>query len=432
VLFRSWCGDDDRIHQAGADEVLALGEDLQRLIFVELGRDRIRNRHQLGAIDFSGRKIGRMVLPDIAQPDESQAHFGHGPNLVGGGYEGQRKDSPSWPCFAKERGPGTSGQPQLATFHTGPIISVLMEMHQLRYFLAVADEGNFSRAARKAHVAQPSLSQQIQKLELEVGQPLFDRLPRTVLLTEAGKRFLEFAQRILANVADAQKCIDEYKGQPVGKLVIGAIPTIAPYLLPRLLPRFHQEHPQVRVEVIEDVTENLTRSLEEGEVDLGLLSTCEYEDFSKEPLGEEPLLVAVPAGHRLTKKGRVTWRDLRQERFLALHQAHCLSRQVEEFCSAHGLHPELAVRGAQLLTIVGMVAAGMGLSLVPQMMVDAEGNKGCSFLPFAAPVPTRQLNIVRNPLRFQSKAALAFTGTAVTCFSEPRDEPLRRVERSVP
>src|SRR5215468_1664062 len=139
-----------------------------------------------------------------------------------------------------------------------------MEIHQLRYFVAVAGEGNFSRAEEKVRVAQPSLSQQIQKLEAEVGQPLFDRLPRAVLLTEAGKRFQEFARRILSNVADAQKCIDEFKGQAVGKLVIGAIPTIAPYLLPRLLPR-------------------------------------------------------APTGHRLTRKERVTWRDLRQERFLGLH-----------------------------------------------------------------------------------------------------------------
>jgi LysR family hydrogen peroxide-inducible transcriptional activator len=298
-----------------------------------------------------------------------------------------------------------------------------MEIHQLRYFEAVADEGNFSRAAEKMRVAQPSLSQQIQKLEAEVGQPLFDRLPRAVLLTEAGKRFHEFAQRILSNVADAQKCIDEFKGQAVGKLVIGAIPTIAPYLLPRLLPRFQQQHPKAAVEVIEDVTETLARGLEDGEVDVALVSTCESREFLRQSLGEEALLVAVPMGHRLTRKERVAWRDLKQEHFLALHRAHCLSRQVEEFCSAHGLQPELSMRGAQLTTIVGMVEAGLGLSLVPQMMADCEANKGCRFLPFVAPVPTRQLNIVRNPLRFQSKAAVAFTGMAVTCFGPQGDEP---------
>jgi len=284
-----------------------------------------------------------------------------------------------------------------------------MEVHQLRYFVAVADEGNFSRAAQKVHVAQPSLSQQIQKLEAELGQPLFDRLPRAVVLTEAGKRFREFAQRILANLADAQRCIDERKGQAVGRLVIGAIPTIAPYLLPRLLPQFQEKHPKVTVEVVEDVTESLERRMDDGEVDLALLSTCESQDLSREPLGDEALLVAVPEGHRLTKKERLSWRDLKGEKFLALHRAHCLSRQVAELCAAHDLNPELAAQGAQLHTIIRMVRAGLGLSLVPQMMADDEGNKVCRFLPFVAPMPTRRLNIVRNPLRFHSKAAMAFT-----------------------
>lgn len=287
-----------------------------------------------------------------------------------------------------------------------------MEIHQLRYFVAVADEGNFSRAAQKVHVAQPSLSQQIQKLEAEVGQPLFDRLPRAVLLTEAGKRFSEFARQILANLADAQRCIDECKGQAVGRLVIGAIPTIAPYLLPRLLPQFQQKHPKVAVAVMEDVTEALERRMEEGEVDLALLSTCDSQDLSQEPLGQEALLLAVPEGHRLSKKERVSWRDLKGEKFLALHRAHCLSRQVADLCAAHELNPELAARGAQLHTIIRMVRAGLGLSLVPQMMADDEGNKGCRFLPFVAPAPLRTLNIVRNPVRFHSKAAMAFTAIA--------------------
>jgi DNA-binding transcriptional LysR family regulator len=103
---------------------------------------------------------------------------------------------------------------------------------------------------------------------------------------------------------------------------------------------------------------------------------------------------------------------------------------VEEFCAAHGLHPELSLRGAQLTTIVGMVGAGLGLSLVPQMMAEGEGNKGCRFVPFVAPVPTRPLNIIRNPLRFQSKAATAFAGTAVSFFARSGDPLKRSVEES--
>src|SRR5207248_4560529 len=106
-----------------------------------------------------------------------------------------------------------------------------MEIHQLRYFVAVADEGNFSRAAEKVRVAQPSLSQQIQKLEAEVGQPLFDRLPRSVGLTDAGRCLIDYARQILAAIRDARRCVDESKGRVAGRLAIGAIPTIAPYVL---------------------------------------------------------------------------------------------------------------------------------------------------------------------------------------------------------
>src|ERR1700751_41507 len=123
-----------------------------------------------------------------------------------------------------------------------------MEIHQLRYFVAVADESSFSRAAAREHVAQPSLSQQIQKLEAEVGERLFDRLPRSVVLTDAGRSLLTFARKILVEIADARHCVDELNREVVGKLVVGAIPTIAPYVLPELIGKFRERYPKVHLE----------------------------------------------------------------------------------------------------------------------------------------------------------------------------------------
>ncbi len=293
-----------------------------------------------------------------------------------------------------------------------------MEVHQLRYFVAVADEGSFSRAAAREHVAQPSLSQQIQKLEAEMDQRLFDRLPRSVVVTEAGKCLLEYARKILVEIADARRCVDELKREVVGRLAVGAIPTIAPYVLPALIEKFQRRYPKVTLEIFEDTTERLVRRMEDGEVDVALVSTCdESPALERHSLGKEALLALVPKGHQLAKKKIIKWSDLKSQKFLLLHEMHCLSAQVYQVLSAHHLRPELTVRGAQLGTIARMVAAGMGVTLVPQMMIEAEPVTGCVALPFAPPVPARELNVVRNPLRFQSKAAAAFQQAAAAAFS---------------
>src|SRR6266487_1683848 len=294
-----------------------------------------------------------------------------------------------------------------------------MELHQLRYFVAVADEGNFSRAAAKVHVAQPSLSQQIRKLEAEVGQPLFDRLPRSVVLTEAGHCLIDYARQILASIVDARRCVDELKGEVAGELAVGAIPTIAPYVPPGLVRTFQQHYPQVALEIVEDVTERITRRVEAGELDVALASTCQPSpSLRREPLGTEPLLALVPEEHPLAKRDLVESDDLKSQRFLLLHEMHCLSQQVNHLLESRRLRPEIALAGSQLSTIANMVAASIGISIVPQMMVKHHAAPGCVVLPFAPPVPERELNFLSNPLRFQSKAAAAFRREAAAALSE--------------
>jgi LysR family transcriptional regulator, hydrogen peroxide-inducible genes activator len=293
-----------------------------------------------------------------------------------------------------------------------------MEIHQLRYFVAVADEGSFSRAAAREHVAQPSLSQQIQKLEAELDQRLFDRLPRSVVITEAGKCLLEYAQRILVEIAEARRCLDDLKRDIAGRLTIGAIPTMAPYVLAELIGKFRARYPKVDLEILEDTTESLALRLEDGTLDVAIMSTCHQSPtLEPHPLGKETLLLLLPKQHRLAKKKTISWSDLKSEKFLLLHEVHCLSAQVCELLATHNLRPELALRGAQLATIAQMVATGMGVSLVPQMMVDHELPSGCVALPFTPPAPMRELNLLRNPLRLETKAAAAFHQQAAAAFS---------------
>lgn len=293
-----------------------------------------------------------------------------------------------------------------------------MEIHQLRYFVAVAEEGSFSRAAAREHVAQPSLSQQIQKLEAEMDQRLFDRLSRSVVLTEAGKCLLEYARKILVEIAEARRCLDDLKRDIAGRLAVGAIPTMAPYVLPELVEKFQTRYPKVDLEILEDTTENLASRLEDGTLDIAIMSTCQQTPtLQRHPLGREALFVLLPKQHRLAKKKKIGWSDLKSEKFLLLHEVHCLSAQVCQLLATHKLRPELALRGAQLATIAQMVATGMGVSFVPQMMVEHELPSGCVALPFTPPAPVREINLVRNPLRLETRAAAAFHQQAAAAFS---------------
>lgn len=293
-----------------------------------------------------------------------------------------------------------------------------MEIHQLRYFVAVAEEGSFSHAAEREHVSQPSLSQQIQKLEAELNQQLFDRLPRSVVLTEAGRCLLDYARKILTEIGDARRCVAALENEVAGRLAVGVIPSIALYVLPRLIGNFQGTYPKVTFELFEDTTDKLAHRLEDGTLDLVLASASDehLQSLERHSLGREALLLLVPENHRLARRTRIKWKELASEKFLLLHEVHSLSIQVRQLLAANNLNPELVLRGAQLVTIARMVAAGLGVTVVPQMMVATEFVRGCVAVPFAPPVPTRELALLRNPLRFESKAAAAFREEAAAAF----------------
>jgi LysR family hydrogen peroxide-inducible transcriptional activator len=180
----------------------------------------------------------------------------------------------------------------------------------------------------------------------------------------------------------------------------------------------------VVLEIVEDVTDGITRRIEAGELDVALASTCRPSPtLRRESVATEPLLLLVPEGHPLAKKTAVEFDDLKSQRFLLLHEMHCLSQQVHQLLESRRLRPEIALAGSQLSTIANMIAAGIGVSIVPQMMVRHHGTPGCVTLPFAPPVPERELNFLHNPLRFQSKAAAAFRREAAAVLTG-KDSPI--------
>jgi LysR family hydrogen peroxide-inducible transcriptional activator len=284
-----------------------------------------------------------------------------------------------------------------------------MELHQLRYFVAVAELGHFTRAAERCHVAQPSLSQQIGKLEQELRQPLFERLGRLVRLTDAGRTLYDQAVSILAAVERAKRQVSDAGDEPAGTVAVGAIPTVAPFLLPPLVSAFRCDCPGSRVILFEDLTAHVIDDCLRGELDVGVLALPITDSrLHVEPLFDEELLLVLPAGHALTKKRRLTVRDLEGEAFILLSEMHCLGQQIVAFCDQESCNPFMVCRSAQLLTLQELVSAGHGLSLLPAMACESDRHPRRVYRRLSVAAPTRTLAMIWHKQRYQRPVVRRF------------------------
>jgi LysR family hydrogen peroxide-inducible transcriptional activator len=284
-----------------------------------------------------------------------------------------------------------------------------MEMHQLRYVVAVARTKNFSRAAEQCHVSQPSLSQQIQKLEEELGERLFDRLKREAKLTAAGEAFVRRAGRILEEVDAAKREAHDTHALLRGTLAVGVLPTIAPYLLPDVIARFNQLYPGVEVVIHEDTTARLLKLALACDIDFAIASTPLHDArFEVRELFSEELLLAVPPGHSLTNKRSIRSSDLETERLIVMKEGHCLGDQVLRFCERRAVHPNVSIRSAQMETIQSLVRAGVGLSLIPKMAVMNGRIDAPVYRSMSAPKPERSIVVAWPKPRPLSRAAEEF------------------------
>lgn len=284
-----------------------------------------------------------------------------------------------------------------------------MEMHQLRYVVAVARTGTFSRAAEQCHVAQPSLSQQIQKLEDELGERLFDRMKREAKLTSHGEAFLRRAVRILEEVDAAKREATDARDLLRGTLTVGVLPTIAPYLLPGVMAAFTGRFPGVEVVVQEDTTARLLKLALGYEIDFALTSLpIDDNRLEVRELFSEELLLALPPGHPLTRKRSVALADLEGERLIVMKEGHCLGDQVLGFCERRDFKPAISFRSAQLETIQAMVSSGLGLSLIPAMAADWEREDLPEYRSLPSPRPERKIVALWPRQRPPSRAALEF------------------------
>jgi DNA-binding transcriptional LysR family regulator len=289
-----------------------------------------------------------------------------------------------------------------------------MEMHQLAYFESVSRHLHFTRAAQELNVAQPSVSQQIRKLEHELGAPLFNRMKRHVTLTEAGKTFLPHARAVLQRLEEARLEVQELSGMRKGTLAVGAPPSVGTHLLPRALARFSHRHPGITLTFREAGSRTLVGLLEDGELDLAVvIQPVRHPALETQPLIEEELLLAVPRQHHLATGDthRVRLAQLRQEPFVLLREgAYDLRDQTLTACRRAGFEPQVALDGGEMDSMLRFVAAGIGLAILPAMVLsDVDANDGPVVLRRLQPRLTRSLVIAHRRDRYFSAAAREFT-----------------------
>ena len=254
-----------------------------------------------------------------------------------------------------------------------------MEFTQLKYVCAIADTGSFSRAAERCHVAQPSLSQQVLKLEEDLGAKLFDRLGRSVRLTEAGREFLPHARSILHQMEAARSGVEDKRTDVRGSVSVGVIPTIAPYLMPQCVAAFSKKYADAKLRIVEETTPVLVESLRNLAIDLAILSLpLKHKEFEIFPLQTEPLFAVLPRGHARASAKSLALKDLRGESFVLLRDGHCFRDVSVAACTRAKVDPRIAFESGQFSSLLGMVAAGVGVSLVPEMAVDRAAE--CSFV----------------------------------------------------
>lgn len=294
-----------------------------------------------------------------------------------------------------------------------------MELDQLRYAVAVAETGNFTRAAERSHITQPSLSQQILNLEREVGHKLFHRLGRKAVLTEAGATFLERARRILFEVENAAKELSDHPSLD-RRITVGAVPTIMPYLIAPAIARCGELHPNLVIHATENFRPNLVRGIVEGEIDLAVV-TMPVKDprLSIEPLLTEHLLLVVGKNHAFAQKAEINFEDLAEETFVTMGESSTLAMQIREFFGDHNFVPKVGYRCSQVATLKLFVSMGLGISILPEVARRPDDRDLLTYLRLTGAAPTRELAIIRHLQRYQSRGSEQFL-TLLRDYARPR------------
>jgi LysR family hydrogen peroxide-inducible transcriptional activator len=296
-----------------------------------------------------------------------------------------------------------------------------MNLRDLRYLVALADERHFGRAAERCFVSQPTLSAQIRKLEEYLGVSLVERQPKRVKLTQSGEKIVERARRALQE-ADAIVEIARTDRDPLsGALKVALIPTVGPYLLPHVAGPLRKAVPRLKLMLYEYQTAPLLERLRGGELDLGIIALpMNTEGLETGILYDEPFTLAVPAGHPLADRERVRLEDLKDETLLLLEDGHCLRDHALSVCSRVRLNQEQDYRATSLETLRQMVAAGHGITLLPELAAATPVGtaRGLKIKPFSKPAPVRTIGAVWRKTTTRGRAIDAVIAAVRAAMNE--------------
>lgn len=287
-----------------------------------------------------------------------------------------------------------------------------MTITQLQYVLAVAEYKNFTLAAEKSHVTQPTLSMQVQKLEDELEVLIFDRSKKPISTTQVGAKIVEQAKNIVNEAARIKDIVDQEKGYIGGEYVLGIIPTIMPTLLPMFLKTFIKRYPNVNLIIREQNTEQLIRNLQDGHIDAGIAATpLEIEFIKERPLYYEPFVGYVPGNHRLGKASDLKPEDLDINDILLLQDGHCFREGVINLCrSTSDLRKEhFRLQSGSFETLVNLADEGMGMTLLPFLhTMDLDEKKKNNLRYFEKPSPAREVSLIyhKSELKIQITEAV--------------------------
>jgi DNA-binding transcriptional LysR family regulator len=295
-----------------------------------------------------------------------------------------------------------------------------MNLRQLRYLVAIADERHFTRAAAREHVAQPALSQQIRSLEAEVGVALVERTTRKVAMTQAGELLVARARRALAELDAAQAELRSLAGVQTGRLSVGALHTMGPVDLSLLLATFHERYPAIELSVREQSSEELAGMLRDDEVDLAFLSVTERiqsRGLALRPLVSEELVVVLPADHELAASARLRLRDLSRESFISFREGARLRELLVSSAARAGFVPRIALESNESRRIRSLVSRGLGVAILPRS--DAAGPGSVVVVcDLVEPSLVRDITLASRAERRPSPAAEAFVALALDVYGE--------------